>query len=120
MNRAVIVRELEKLARAIGTPLQENRLFQYVEDLQGMDESVFVEVCYLIRTSWERASFPPVGVFINKGRELSRGKYKASNRQNESFFNPELGEAIRRQEEYLKMDPEEYMALCIRLVKERG
>jgi hypothetical protein len=64
----VIVRELEKLARAIGTPLQENRLFQYVEDLQGMDESVFVEVCYLIRTSWERASFPPVGVFINKGR----------------------------------------------------
>lgn len=118
MDGSVIINELEKLSRAIGTPLHQNRLAQYVEDLSGLDEKVFIEVCNDLRRSWERASFPPIGAFLNRAREKSSVNY-SSNGISRQHIDPRYIEAARRQEEYLKMSHSEYMALCLRMVRER-
>lgn len=119
MDRTLILQELEKLSRAIGVPLQESRLAQYVEDLSGLDEKVFVDVCNELRLSWEKTSFPPVGVFLNKAREKRRYQYEQKP-VSRVVIDESLIEAARRQDEYLKMSHEEYMAMCIQIVKQRS
>mgnify|MGYP001031021592 CR=1 FL=1 len=119
MDRSVILRELEKVGRAIGVPLAESRLPQYVEDLCKLDETVFIEVCVEIRTSWEKLSFPPVGVFLNRARAKKSCGFE-QNGPHKVVVQDHLVEAARRQEEYLKMSHDEYMAVCLELMRGRG
>lgn len=119
MDRTLILQELEKLSRAIGVPLQESRLAQYVEDLSGLDARVFIEVCHELRLSWEKLSFPPVGVFLNKAREKARF-YHEKKPPIKAAHDDKIIEAARRQEQYLKMSQAEYMAMCASMVKQKS
>jgi len=118
-KKQVIITELEKLGDAVGYKLQENRFPQYIEDLQPVNEKHFIAACNSLRRSWERASFPPVGAFINKVSEIrgdGRPNSIADRQEGPAQpkpTDPKMAEALRRHEEYLKMTGDEYMKVMM-------
>ena len=78
---------------------------------------MFNEVCVEIRTSWEKLSFPPVGVFLNRARAKKSCGFE-QNGPRKVVVQDHLVEAARHQEEYLKMSHDEYMAVCLELMRE--
>ena len=122
-NRQVIITELEKLGDAVGYKLQENRYPQYIEDLQKVDDQSFIAACTSLRLSWDRASFPPIGAFMNKIKDI-RGDGRPNSVSNTSSpkkpLDPKMVAALKKHEEYLKMSPEEYMKVMIAAGKEQN
>jgi hypothetical protein len=118
IDSAVIIEHLVRLGTAVGYKLSEDRYKVYIEDLNVLTERSFIAACNSLRTSWERASFPPVGAIMNKAKEIrGDGQPNSIPERDDSKpkkpLDPKMAEALRRHEDYLKMTGDEYMKVMM-------
>ena len=118
----VLLKELRKIAEATGSKFDLARTDQYLADVQVMSVETFMAACREIRSSWHRSYFPPVGAIVEKGSQIScQGQPNAPRplpMKGKGHVSDEVKEAVRRHDDLVVMNDEEYMEVMRRAGKD--